>query len=121
MSNAPSPLTPPTINRRSSRRAAIARLARIECRKGSQGLGPNLAITTLDISETGARLVLKGKVDKGQELEVVLNSSGLPRPVKRLARTVWALPQNDGNALVGLRFDRALSYAEYQHLASLQR
>jgi hypothetical protein len=113
--------TAPQANRRSSRRLAASSAARIECRKGSLGLGPNLAVSFLDISETGIRLVLKSALAKGQEVEVLLQGGGVPRPIKRLARVVWSLEVESGGWCVGLRFDRALPYIDMQRLTRALR
>ena len=60
--------------------------AQVECRRGSLGLGPSLTAYPVDLSETGVRLVLRVPLSPGDEAEVLLGGSGLPRPVKRLAR-----------------------------------
>ncbi len=105
-------------NRRSSRRVPVNRLARIECRRGSLGLGPNLLVSVLDISETGVRVVLKAAVDADQEAEVLLQGPGIARPVKRLARVVWSLALEMGYC-AGLHFDKPLRFAELQRLAKV--
>src|SRR6516165_5309370 len=73
-------------NRRSSRRFTVTGPARIECRKGTLGLGQSLNLNTLDIAETGVRLVRKEVVAKGQEMEVLVEGGGIVRPIKRMAR-----------------------------------
>src|SRR5256885_2178544 len=46
-------------NRRANPRRAPKGSTRVTCRRGSLGLGPNLALSLLDVSETGARLLVK--------------------------------------------------------------
>jgi hypothetical protein len=46
------------------------------CREGSLGLGPNVALSVYDISETGIRLVVKSALATGQEIEVELIGPG---------------------------------------------
>ncbi len=111
------PVAPPQVNRRSSRRMPPNRLARVECRRGGLGLGPNLLLSILDISETGIRLVLRAPIEAGQEAEVLLQGLGITRPEKRLARVVWVLPLDEGGYCAGLHFDKPLRYVDLQRLA----
>ncbi len=103
-------------NRRRSRRSGVRGQARVECRKGSLGLGPNLAVTGLDISETGIRLILKATLEIGQEVEIVLSGLGLNRPLKRPGKVVWSLALEDGRWCAGVSFEKALRYADVQNL-----
>jgi hypothetical protein len=80
-------------------------------------LGPDLLVTTLDISETGVRVVLKSAVEKGREVELLFQGLNCGRPVKRTARVVWTVPLEDGNYCAGLHLDRPLRYIELLRLA----
>ncbi len=104
-------------NRRRSRRHTLIGVARVECRKGALGLGPNLAVKALDISETGLRLVVKEDLTLGQQTEILLAGSGLARPLKRLATVAWVLPLEGGGHCVGLNFDKPLPYRDLQRLS----
>jgi PilZ domain len=104
-------------NRRRARRCQVNGRAKTECRKGLYGLGRNEAVTTLDLSETGARLVVRTALTPGTEVEVQLTGTGVARPLKRPARVVWSLPLADGNHVTGVTFDKALPYADLQRLA----
>jgi PilZ domain len=104
-------------NRRRSRRLPLNSSARIECRKGSLGLGPNLAVSLLDISENGIRMVLKAGVAKGQEVEISCQGGGSARPTRCQATVAWALPLEDGTCCVGLNFQSPLPYGLIQRLA----
>jgi hypothetical protein len=103
-------------NRRASRRLAVTSLARIEFRKGALGLGPNLHVNTLDLSENGIRLVVRAEIAPGQEGEVLVGGVGLSRAIKRIARVVWVLPLEGGRWIAGLHFDSPLPYAALQRL-----
>ena len=46
-------------NRRKTRRLKISSHARAECRKGAYGMGPNVAVSTLDLSQNGDRLIVR--------------------------------------------------------------
>src|SRR5262249_19188150 len=59
--------SPPGRERRTTLRRKSLRVLSVSCLEGSMGLGPNLAIALLDISESGARLLIKQPLKKGQE------------------------------------------------------
>ncbi len=99
-------------NRRRARRVRVSNLAKVECRKGVLGVGPNLVATTLDLSETGAHFVLKAVLDKGQDVEILMQGGGLARPLKRLARVVWSVPLEKGQCCAGLQFQQPLPFAD---------
>jgi hypothetical protein len=102
----------PRVNRRASRRAPLRGTVRLECRKGSLGLGPNLVVTPLDISETGVRLILNLSLKRGQEVEVLLIGGGYSRPLKKIGTVIWSVPaENDGH-VTGIRFDGYVPFAE---------
>ena len=104
-------------NRRRSRRGGVRSQARIECRKGALGLGPNLALAGLDISETGIRLIVKALLASGQDVEIVLSGIGARKPLKRLGRVIWSLALEDGRSCAGVSFDKPLPYADVQSFA----
>jgi hypothetical protein len=104
-------------NRRRSRRWLASGHVKTECRKGAHGLGRNLAVTTLDLSETGARLLVRAAMAPGEDVEVLLAGVGVARALKRVGKVVWALLLSDGSHAIGVVFDKRLSYAELQRLA----
>jgi hypothetical protein len=104
--------------RRRSRRFRASRLARLHCRRGP--MGPDLAVSYLDISQTGARVVLGDRLAEGGEVEVELAHPRLAEPVTRLARVVWSAPLAEGRWGVGLAFERPLTFAEMWSYANTQ-
>ena len=98
------------INRRASRRSEFRGSARVECRRGTLGLGPNLVRQAVDTSETGIRLLLDSPLAQGEEVEVLVHGSGA-RPFKRIARVVWCAAA-DGGWQVGRAFEGPLTYHE---------
>jgi hypothetical protein len=118
MKETPTTLSP--ANRRNSRRFGINGSAKIECRKGSLGLGPNLLVATLDISESGIRLVLKAHLPPKQEVEIQLQGGGLVKPLKCLAKVAWSLALEDGTFCTGIHFDRPVPYIDMQRLTKLR-
>jgi len=108
--------TPTPQNRRRCRRLLPKNGTRAICLRGSLGLGNNLAISVLDLSEEGVRLLLKEPMVVGQELEINLESINHRRPLKILGNVAWAVPTADGTCCVGVRFQRSLRYAEVTQL-----
>ena len=105
---------PPTLpnrvrNRRSSLRNIPRGTVKLECRRGSIGLGKNIAAQFLDISEGGARLVVSQALVAGEEVEILILAA---TKVKRLANITWVLSLDDGNFCVGLEFQKKLRFIE---------
>jgi len=110
----------PTIaNRRRARRQQAKHSTKVNCTKGSMGLGTNLALGILDMSETGIRLLLKQQLGPNQEIEVNLESLNHRRPLKVLGRVVWCVAAADGTYCAGVEFHRALGYIDYQALVKV--
>ena len=103
-------------NRRVSRRLVPRKGTKVTCQKGSLGLGPNLAVGVLDISESGVRLLLKAPLDVHQDVEVNLLGPGKGRPFKVLADVIWCVAAADGTFCVGARFQKALRFFDLQAL-----
>jgi|SRR5947208_481779 len=100
------------------RRLVPRRLARqgvqVACRTGTLGLGQNIALALVDISEVGLRLAVKSALAKGQEIEIELLAPGKSRPLKLLAEVIWCSTAEDDSHWVGAEFRHHLSYAEIQ-------
>jgi len=80
------------------------------------GLGPNVALKLLDVSEAGARLIVKVPLPEHIEIEVNLCGIGHRRPVKTIAEVIWCVPAAGGTYQVGLKFLRYLTYHDLQEL-----
>lgn len=65
----------------------------------------NLAERVLDISTTGAKLLIKGAVEAGRKVQLKLDLAG--KAVEMLADIVWvrAIRRGDVRLLVGLHFN----------------
>ena len=105
-------------NKRRSRRTASKTSTRLRVYRTAMGLGPNIASTLLDLSETGLRVVLKEAPTVGQEVEVNLESP-TGRTSKSAATVVWIIPATDGTFVVGLRLQKTLTYTDLQALSTL--
>ena len=109
----------PTANRRRAPRRKPKKSSRVFCHSGRYGLGPNIAVALLDVSETGVRLILRVPLAVGDEVEIGLDGIGERRPSKAAAQVVWCMPLADGNYCVGARFEKPLRWVLLQALASL--
>jgi PilZ domain len=110
------PSTPPRKNQRRSRRQPPKGSTKVRATRTTMGLGPNIAVSVLDVSEVGVRLVLMENLPQGHEFEITLECLA-SRSVKTVARVVWSLALTDGNFCVGATFAKALSYSDLANLA----
>lgn len=81
------------------------------------GLGPDLALGLLDVSEDGLGVRLKVAVAAGDEAEIVLTAPGTRKAFKLLGEVRWCHDAADGTFHVGIRLRRRLPYAELSDLA----
>lgn len=106
----------PTPNRRRSIRRKPRHSTKVEIRKGTLGLGPNLAVSVLDISETGARVLVKSELLKGEEVELLFQGIGHRKPCKAIGEVMWCVETPEKNFCIGILFRKNLPYAELQQL-----
>jgi hypothetical protein len=106
------------INRRKSERRRPRGNVHLECRKGSYGLGPNIAAGALDLSDTGVRLIVTQELDALSEAEIIISGYGMKKSIKRLGCVRWQLKLEDGRYCIGVEFFRRIDYREWQNLAS---
>ena len=104
------PVPPP--NRRACRRRPARASTQVACQKGAWGLGANVAVAVLDVSEDGAQLVVREALAVGQEVEVSLAPPWNGRPVKVAGRVVWSGGGPGGNYRAGVCFGKRLPYAD---------
>ncbi len=93
--------------RRASRNPAKG-LARVECRQIPLNTGTDLAVVTLDLSDSGLRLVTRQPLEPGELVDLALFAHGLARPARRTGRVVWSVPMAGGQACIGVAFEPAL-------------
>lgn len=104
---------PGGINRRAFPRKG-PRGVRCRCRKGALGVGPDYALKLLQLSRSGALLLAKEGLAAGQAVELELDGLGRPRPLAVPGVVARAEPAEGGAVRLGVRFDRHLSYADFQ-------
>jgi hypothetical protein len=111
--------TTPDTNRRSAPRRQPKKASKFLCRRGQLGLGPNIAVGLLDVSESGIRLMVKTPLDADSDVEIGLQPIGAHKPTTVVAKVMWCIPLADGNHCVGARFEKLLPYAFLQEVAHL--
>lgn len=106
------PQPPPSPSRRRCRRHVPKGSTKAICLKGSYGLGKNVALAVLDLSEEGIQLLISEPVEVGQEVEVNLENLNRPKPLKAFGKVRWSAPGDEGAWRIGVQFQRTLSYLE---------
>jgi hypothetical protein len=110
------PVTRP--NKRATRRQSPKGNVKVRAYKSTLGLGPNIAVSILDVSEMGIRLLLKESLPIGHAFEVSLESVSC-KPIKTIAEIVWSVPAADGTFCVGARFQKSIPYRDLALVARL--
>ena len=90
---------------------------RVEVRRGSAGLGPDLADGLVDVSEDGIGVRLTVQAFAGDEMEVGLRRPGGGRTITVHGLVRWCRPAAGGYYQAGIRFARPLTTAEVSELA----
>jgi hypothetical protein len=102
-----------TDDRRIVRRRPLKKGVAITVRKGTLGLGPNLAAGGEELSLDGVQLRVKCEMKKGDEIEVGLTGIGRSRPMPLIAEVRWCREDEETNTfLIGARFRRRLAYGD---------
>ena len=89
----------------------------VECRRGSLGLGKNIAASFLDVSEGGVRLTVKVLLNPDEEVEVTLFGCQVGKPLKRQGKVCWLIPIEGERCVVGVEFEKRLPYVEVMRIA----
>lgn len=88
----------------------------VECRKGTLGLGPDIAVKLHDFSEDGVLLTLREEAAPGDEIELSLTPPGFSRPTLLEAVVARCTFKEGEGYQVAAAFRMPLSYAELFHL-----
>jgi hypothetical protein len=103
-------------SRRITRRKTLKRGVDVSVRKGTLGLGPNLAVAGLEISDDGIQVRIRSELKPGDEVEVRLTGIGRSKPVPLIADVRWCRPDDaDPNGkmfLLGAMFRHRLTHAQ---------
>src|SRR5262245_39035984 len=118
MTSASKPHTPVNrINQRRSRRKPPKGSTRVRAYRNSMGLGPNIGLGVLDVSEIGVRLILKEALPVHQEFEIHFETVAGSKSVKVIAKVIWIVAMADGNYCVGAQLGKPLNYVDFQDFA----
>jgi hypothetical protein len=82
--------------------------------QGANGFGPNLASTVLDISDTGARLIITQPLELLAEVEIIINGYGMKERIRRLGNIRWQVTLESGQFCVGVEFQKSLAFRDWQ-------
>jgi hypothetical protein len=105
-------------NRRNSQRRTPRSSVKLECRMGMFGLGPNVASSTLDISDSGACLIVTQALDVKKDVEILAAGYGMNKQIKRSAQIRWQVKLDDGRFCIGVEFQKRLRWRDWMSLAS---
>ncbi len=89
------------------------------CHRGTLGLGRDLAVSVLDLSDIGGRVVLHEPLDRGQVVEIGLLAPGWSAAVKRLGVIVWLEETGIAGCEAGILFSRSLEFNDLRDLCYL--
>jgi len=103
-------------SRRITKRKMLKKGVDVAVRKGTLGLGPNLAIAGLEISDDGIQVRIKSELKAGDEVEVRLTGVGRSKPTPLIADVRWCRPDTaDASGrtfLLGAMFRHRLTHAQ---------
>lgn len=103
------------VNRRAFSRKPTNGKVTITCHKGTAELGPDLAISLGDVSESGLRLLVKESLKTWQEVTIGLTGSGERQPTQLAGTVVWSEPAN-GAYLIGVHLAKRLPSSAIQQV-----
>lgn len=109
---------PPQSNRRRSRRAPTRSNVKMQCRKGALGLGPNLTLRVLDVSDTGVRLVVSQGIDPPSDVEIIIEGYGLRGNIKRMGTVRWQVKLDSGEFCIGIEFQKPLPHRDWHSIVA---
>jgi len=107
---------PPTqSDRRRERRKLTRTKTTVACRKGHDGLGADLSLRLIDLSDEGARLMVKEWINPRADVELSLESVAMNRPLQVAGQVAWCQPIEKG-FLIGVKFHERIDYTDLRHL-----
>ena len=100
-------------DRRIVRRKPLKKGVTVTVRKGTLGLGPNLAAGGEELSLDGVQLRVKSELKKGDEIEIGLTGIGRSKAMTLVADVRWCREDEETETfLIGAKFRRRLVYAD---------
>jgi hypothetical protein len=105
-------------NRRASYRRRSRQDVHVRCVRGAAGVGPNVAVSLLDASQTGIRLVVREVLERGEDVFLSLQGPA-DIAAERRGEVIWSVVGVDGSCCVGVRLQERLPYAFLIRLTEL--
>jgi PilZ domain len=100
-------------DRRIVRRRPLKKGVGTTVRKGTLGLGPNLAAGGEELSLDGVRLHVTCQMRRGEEIEIALTGIGRSKPMILIADVRWCREDEETETfLIGAKFRRRLAYSD---------
>jgi hypothetical protein len=99
-------------NRCLSPRRRVSRRVDVIVRRGTLGLNPDLAIGLVDISEDGLGVRLRGPVEPGDEVEIILSLPVMSKSWKLLGDVCWCNPGPYGTFVADVHLRRRLTHLD---------
>ena len=84
---------------------------RVQCRRGSLDLGPDLAVRLVDVGPDGATLLVREPLPEGEEVSVVLEGPGNAHPARHMGRVAHSGP-GPGGHLADVEFRQRIGRQE---------
>ena len=106
---------PPVRNRRLSPRRTPKRGIRATGHLGALATGPDIVRSLLDLSKSGARLLVAVPLQEGQEVALALQEPSQAQPLTIPAVVVWSAP-GAGGCWVGVFFWQWLHDTQFRAL-----
>jgi hypothetical protein len=91
-------------HRGSPRRSASAQV-RVTCQKKGTEAGTGIVTAALDLSETGARLLVPMRLEPGEEIVLGIEGPAYETPLKLPGVVVWSIEVARGRYAVGVRLE----------------
>lgn len=81
---------------------------RVSCHEGTLGVGRDLAVALMDLSDTGIGLILSAPLLRGEVVEVGLRAPEGTEEIRRMGVIIWAAAAEGETCSVGILFSQRL-------------
>jgi hypothetical protein len=85
-------------------------------RRGTTGLGPDLAVALVDVAPDGLGVRLRAALPDGEDVEAELATPGVGKPLRLRGQVAGCRSAGDGTYLAGVRLRQRLTYREWADL-----
>lgn len=110
---APVQVTTSRSDRRAADRSPAKGSTRVRCRKGRTGIGSDIALSVMDVSRTGVRLMVSCRLHPGDAVLLRFATRGDPLTVQRIGTVRWCV-KTDWSYCTGIELETPLAEADIQ-------